>query len=193
MGMSEARNSGRNASGASRGIMRGFLLLGLLSLGVIAGSVQRAEAATTEGTLITNVATSTYGSVQFTEYTVSYSVTAYVLVARPTIQIRKWAAPTVACSGQTVEFCIQVVNESLFTSAFNVILTDRINFPNSGYAYVGLSLTSWFSDPVTTVFPGKRDGVFPNVYSPGEPADNLGADGHPWELKWGLNMLGPTA
>jgi len=115
-----------------------------------------------------------------------------VLVARPTIQLRKWAAPTVACSGQTVEFCIQAVNESLFTSAFNIVLTDRINMPfGSGYAYVGLSLTSWFSDPVTTVSPGMRSGLFPFIYTAGEPPDNQGGDSTPWELIWGLNMLGP--
>ena len=60
-GNSEARNSGCHASGTSSGIMHSLkgALVVVMALGAMLVSVQRAAAATAEGSLLTNMATAT--------------------------------------------------------------------------------------------------------------------------------------
>ncbi|MEK7766131.1 MAG: hypothetical protein AAB368_07820 [bacterium] len=123
----------------------------LLIVLVAAGLAREASAATADGTLITNVATATYagtvapGSTAFLGggWSVSYGVTAWVLVSSPNIQLQKTSSPTVACSGGTVTYCIYAVNTSLTTSAFNVVLWDQMNLPTQNdFSYLG-NQTSW--------------------------------------------------
>ena len=101
---------------------------GILALG--AGS---ARAATTDGSIITNVASATFQGVNSPlAWMVSYGVTATVLVQNPRIMLFKTANPTMQAPGGDVTFRVCVQNMSAAVSAFNVTVTDAIP---AGFAF----------------------------------------------------------
>jgi hypothetical protein len=161
----------------------------------------RARAATAEGALLTNVATATFWSLQGTPLLPEWNGTAYVLVVAPSIQVSKTADPWIECPGATVTFCIYAVNESLYTSAFNVILNDRL--PDL-FAYVS-GQDRWAGNTSgATITPGYRGPGGFDVYcwpgvihascpdgapSSGEPND--GQIGPNYNVRWAISVIGP--
>jgi len=170
------------------------VLTGLMSAG-------RVMAATSEGALLTNVATATFWSLQGTAHVPEWNGTAYVLVVSPSVQVRKTAVPWIECPGATITFCIYAVNESAYTSAFNVILNDRL--PDL-FAYIA-GQDRWAGNTAgATIIPGYRGpGAF-DVYcwpgvihascpdaapSLGEPLD--GQIGPNYNVRWAIDVIGP--
>lgn len=181
----EVRASGRRASVVPSGIM--FLILA-----VTAGP---ARAGTSEGTLITNVAVATYAASDFTPYTVSFSSTATVLVANPSLSISKVANPTIECAGGTITFCIYVKNNSAYTSAFNVYVTDKI--PTNISYVAGQSWWAGSSAGATILFGYGHVGI-PDTFmwnSGGANPDsflNGFTSNDSYSLRWIISPLGPN-
>ncbi len=165
------------------------------------GAVGRAVAATSEGSLLTNMATASYLSVQLTDYETTYGTSAYVLVVVPSVQIRKVATPTAECPGATVTFCIWISNASDYTSAFNVIVDDWV--PDIFEYVVGQD--QWAGNTAgATMTPGYSIADFLIVYCwpgavsakcpDGGPSSGLplgGQVGSPLRVRWAINMIGP--
>lgn len=178
-------------------MMRGLVVAAAV---LVAG---RGMGATPEGTLLTNVASATFWSVQGTYYTPTFNVTATVLVVGPSVQIRKVGTPGMECPGATVTFCLWVMNASYYTSAFNVVLNDEL--PDL-LAYLR-GQTRWAGNtPGAVVTPGYRmpGGFTPYCWpgipagfcddeapanSSGEPKD--GQVGPGLRVRWQINLLGP--
>ncbi len=142
---------------------------------------------TADGTLITNVACATYGTAADTcNLSATYCVTLTVLVTNPNVQINKSASPTVDCSGATVTFCIWVANTSIWTSAFQVMVEDRI--PTS-IAYV-TGVVSWVTGTTgATLTQGYGNtGATPTYYWSGEPGAGQTAT---YAVRWIVSMIGP--
>ena len=145
-----------------------------------------AVAGTAEGTLITNVACATYGAVQPNcDFVVSYCVTASVLVANPLIAANKSSNPTIECSGGTITFCIYVRNNSAYTSAFNILVSDilpqNISYINGGQANwaggtagAAITIGSGSFIPFTTAW----------VEAPAAQTSN-------YYLRWNISIMGP--
>lgn len=162
-------------------------------LGVALLAVGAARGTTTSGTLITNMASSTYFQSQYFNtplYSVSYSPSAYVLVAGPDVQLQKVGTPTIACSGGTVTFCVWAANVSAYTSAFNVILEDK--FP-VGFSYIN-GQTLWPAASITKGYMTTA-GVCPpscvDTWGVEPPTGQTAIGGGLW-LKWVVNELGPS-
>lgn len=153
-------------------------------MGLIAGLVWGGAAMgmTTDGTMITNVASSTYGTTSGIGFNVTYSVTALTWVANPCLQLQKTGMPVSQASGNLVTYTIWVVNCSCTGSAFNLSITDRlpdnVGFGAGGSAWNGGSGGTWFpangSDNVT--------------WGAGLPGAGQVA---PYYLRFSLNLLGP--
>jgi len=161
---------------------------------VIAGCIclvmvgRRAWGMTTDGTLITNVASGSFQSAGGVPYWISYSVTATVLVSNPSVSLIKTATPTVQSSGGTVAFRLWVVNTSASSSAFNIIITDRL--PDN-MAYVGpLNPAGWpsASVPLPTWTPSNCS-VYAGPYNANMPGVGQAA---PYYLRFSLDFLGPN-
>lgn len=154
-----------------------------------------ARAATLDGTLITNVATATYGSVgSLTSpgtnppYEISYAATQTVLVATPNIQLQKTSQPSIECSGGTITFCIWAVNNSSLTSAFDVVLQDR--YPPL-VAYVP-GMTMWAGLTAGAIV-NTNWGNGPGQHFAGEPPAGMDASlAAGYYLRWGISVIGPN-
>ena len=177
----EAREPGRHASAASAGIMIMMLM------------ARVAGAATADGTLITNVACMTYGSVTVDcNFTASYCVTATVLVVNPNIQINKSASPSIECSGSTVTFCIWVANASAYTSAFNVHVIDIIPGSSGVMSYVQgqLNWVTGTAGGAVTLGYGSQppwNGFLYQQWGVECPAGQTG----PYGIRWVVSLIGP--
>ena len=165
----------------------------------------RAGAMTSEGTLITNVASASYWSADGAKFAPTYGSTANVLVMNPTVHLRKVSSPSMQCSGGTVTFCIYVVNVSAMSSAFNVTVEDIMpgdGTGTAGFAYVDVvastARTEWNPQGATVIY-GYRPTNFGanNVWVgtagdpelDGEPADGTAG---PYYIRWNINVLGPN-
>jgi len=171
-------------------VMRKWVLATIGCLSLVAGG-RSASAATTDGTLITNVACGTFLSASGMGFAISYCCTANVIVANPCVALQKRATPTVQSSGGVVTFELIAINCSCSSSAFNIMVTDRL--PDN-MAYFAGPVNAWNG---TTGAPG------PNPISTGyKSPDNLpsswtvtwpAAAGQvaPYFLRWQLEFLGP--
>jgi hypothetical protein len=164
----------------------------LLMGGVFMVLSSRAMATTADGTLITNVATGTYGSVGTlgffgADYAISYGATVTVLVATPSIALLKTSQPSIECSGGTITFCIWAVNTSTLTSAFNVYVQDRYP-PLVGYV---VGQQTWAAGTAgATIFTNWGNG--PGQRFPGEPPAGMDASlAAGYYLRWAISMIGP--
>lgn len=161
-----------------------------------------AQAMTSEGTLITNVATASYWSSDGAKFAPTYGVTATVLVMNPSVHLRKVASPSMQCSGGTVTFCIYVINVSAMSSSFNITIEDVLpgdGTGNAGFAYLYPGGRSEWNPQAATVTYGYRGTNFgannnwPGYVSDpeldGEPAN--GTSG-PYYIRWNISVLGPA-
>jgi hypothetical protein len=172
---------------------RRLLVVGLFVLGM--GASRARALATSDGTLITNVATATFGSMATlptvgwggVNFEVSYAATQTVLVATPTIALQKTSQPSIECSGGTITFCIWAVNLSTQTSAFNVYVQDRYP-PLVGYV---VGQQTWALGTVGgTIFTNWGNG--PAQRFPGEPPAGMdAASAAGYYLRWTINTIGP--
>jgi len=154
-----------------------------MAAGLLAAGVARGM--TTDGTMITNVATSTYSTTSGMGFTVSYSVTALAWVANPCLGLQKVGLPVMQSSGNTVTYTIWVVNCSCTSSAFNVTVTDRLP-DNVAYdawrgAWNGGSGGTWTAS------------YSPNNASPWTAGNPSAGQTSPFYLRFALNLLGPCA
>jgi hypothetical protein len=153
-----------------------------------------AHGMTADGALLTNLATGTYRSVDYSSYEVSYGATALVLVVSPSISIKKSSNVTAMCSGETVTFCIWAVNNSALGSAFNVHVWDSVI---SEGAYV-TGQTNWAGGSGGTITIGyyHKNGITTKNAWAMEPDAGTytvaPASTSPFFLKWKLDMLGPA-
>ncbi len=150
-------------------------LVAVLTAGAAAGM-------TTDGTMITNVASSTYGSTSGMGFTVTYCVTALTWVANPCLGLQKTGYPVSQASGNSVTYTIWVVNCSCTGSAFNVSITDRlpdnVGFGAAGAAWNGGSGGTWYP----------ASGADNVNWTVGTPSAGQTA---PYYLRFSLNLLGP--
>lgn len=138
------------------------LVAGLLAL--CAGGAS--AAATSDGALITNIASATFqGAGNPRGFVVTYNSTATVLVQNPRIMLSKIATPTMQAPGGDVTFRVCVQNMSADVSAFNVTVTDAIP---AGFAF-----------QLGGVF-GASPGVWPNTWV----ITNANGVAGPWLANW---------
>jgi len=168
--------------------MRKWVLatIGCLSLAAVGRPV---SAATTDGTLITNVACGTFQSASGMGFSISYCCTANVFVTNPCVALQKRATPTVQSSGGVVTFELVAINCSCNSSAFNIMVTDRL--PDNMAFYAG-PVNAWNG---TTGAPGPTP-----ISTPYKSPDNASWSANwpaaagqvaPYWLRWQLEFLGP--
>ena len=156
-----------------------------------------AQATTADGTLITNVACATFGTVATAGWPgsgqtleVSYCATQTVLVATPSIALQKTAAPSIECSGGTITFCIWAVNTSSLTSAFDVVLVDRL--PDNVAYLTGQNQWATGTAGGTITYGYGAGGALPTyTWGNTEPANGGVQSGSLYYLRWVVNMIGP--
>ena len=169
----------------------------LISLLVAAAGLlpRSGSAATSEGSLITNLACATYtlslGSGPMV--TISYCATSIIQVATPCLMLRKSGNTTLQAAGGTVTFCITFSNCSTWASAMNVVITDvkpdNTRFINTlpGCAVYepegSIVTTAWSSNGGAAWSPGGA-GYAGYPLPPVETWPNL-------ILKWTVDALGP--
>jgi len=167
--------------------MRKWVLSTIGCLSLVAGA-HVASAATTDGTLITNVACGTFQSASGMGFAISYCCTANVYVTNPCVALQKRATPTVQSSGGVVTFELVAINCSCSSSAFNIMITDRL--PDN---------MAFFSGPVNGWNGFYAAGPNPTS-TPYKSNDNLSWTANwpavagqvtPFWLRWQLDFLGP--
>lgn len=160
-------------------------LVGILLLGVLAAG--RASAMTTDGSLLTNLASGTYKITSGTGQLISYGASAMVIVMTPATVIGKVASPTMMTSGGTVTFCITFSNASAWASAMNVVITDvlpdNMKYVAGGEVYYGITGGSTVYPAWATSAAGPWTQTTPNTGQT-SPAGTL-------YLKWTVDVTGP--
>jgi len=141
--------------------------------------------ATTDGSLLTNVVSATFSSnpAGAVLFTVSYSATVTVMVRNPAILLTKLSTPTTQSAGGEITFRVWAANTSLYSSAFDVVVTDRL--PDN-MEYVGASFGSWTNG--TGTWSPEYSNLYAGPYTAGQPGNGQDA---PYYLRWTLNWLGP--
>jgi len=142
------------------------LVPALFVAGILALGAGRASAATSDGTIITNVIGATFqGAGNPMGFIVSYGATATVLVQNPRIMLFKTANPTIQAPGGDVTFRVCVQNMSADVSAFNITVTDVIP---AGFAFQLGGVA------------GSSPGVWPNTWV----VTNANGVAGPWNAGW---------
>ena len=164
--------------------VRGTVLAAWCVLGVMGGT--RAWGMASDGSLITNVVSATYGGSggMTIRYAVSYLATANVLVSCPVVSLMKVPSVTVQSAGNTVTFQIWVANASVQASAFNVVITDEI--PDN-MVFGGMLAPWWNATPgptgVTNAESANNVAWVNGTPPAGQPS--------PYYLRWTLDKLAP--
>ena len=164
------------------------LALTAIVAGILALGAGMSHATTTDGALITNIASASFqGAGNARGFLVTYVATATVLVRNPVIMLSKVATPTMQAPGGDVTFRACVRNMSLEVSAFNVTVTDAIP---AGFEF---QLGGAF---------GASPGVWPNTWAITNANGVAGpwAAGWPavgqeaaWFMRWTIPVLGMNA
>ena len=153
-----------------------------------------AQGMTADGALLTNLATGTYRSIDYTGYAVSYGATALVMVVSPSISVKKTSNVTAMCAGETVTFCIWAVNNSALGSAFNVHVWDSV-IPEGAYQVGQTTWPGGSGGTITTGYSHKNGITTKNSWA-GEPDAGTytvaPAANNPFFLKWKVSLLGPS-
>jgi len=162
---------------ASAGLAAVFSVI----LTILAGP---ARSLTSDGTVITNIATITLNTTAGAPLTVSYCATATALVLNPCAKILKSVSPTTQSAAGTLTYRVWIASCSDAVSSFNVTVTDRLPsnvlYADSYVVWNGLTAgASW------SVY-RSSDNV---SYSAGEP--NVG-QASPYYLRWIYSLMGPN-
>lgn len=164
------------------------LVPSVLAAGILALTAGGARCATSDGTIITNIASATFqGAGNPRGFVVTYSATATVLVQNPRIMLFKTASPTMQAPGGDVTFRVCVRNMSADVSAFNVTVTDQIpagfEFQAGGAfaANPGIWPNTWVVTNANGVA-GPWNAGWPTVGQ--EPA---------WFMRWTLPVVGQNS
>jgi uncharacterized repeat protein (TIGR01451 family) len=161
------------------------IIVAVAGLGLLLGSPVRA--ATADGTLITNVASASYRNTGGVYTPISYGATVTVIVATPSVMLRKVASPTLQASGGTVTFCISYSNSGGLASAFDVTITDAMP-DNMKFAVGAGNWDTGTSDGLGTVTgTWSTNGT---TWGAGLPPN---AQGGPVLLRWTIDVLSPKA
>ena len=145
----------------------------------------RAVAATSDGALITNIASATFQGVNNPRgFIVTYSATATVLVQNPRIMLFKTATPTMQAPGGDVTFRVCVQNMSADVSAFNITATDVLP-AGFDFRLGGAFAASPGVWPNTWVVTNSNGAAGP--WNAGWP--NVGQE-PVWFMRWTLPVLG---
>ena len=159
----------------------GRLVVGLVGL-LVAG---RTHATTSDGAIVTNVASATFNAVYAGAFAVSYASTATVLIANPCINLRKDVSPSVQAAGGTLTFRLWVVNCSPYASAFNVSIIDKIP-DNVGYNTDIVATGSW--SPSGLGVWSQYESTNGTAWAAGPPPVGQVT---PYYLRFILSLLGP--
>ena len=166
--------------------MRKWVLATIGCLSLVAGG-RSALAATTDGTLITNVACGTFQSASGIGFAISYCCTATVIVSNPCVSLQKSATPTLQSSGGYVTFQLIAKECGCTTSAFNIMVTDRLPDNMALMSVASTNVMNWGGGtaPIHSLF-SSTNNVNWNANWPG----TLGQL-PPFWLWWQLEYLGP--
>lgn len=181
-------------------IARTAIATALLGLATLPG---RAPAQTACGSLITNIATATMwdGAPTFTVYTLSYNVTATVLVlCPPVIALRKSSSvngdPLIQCSsGCVVTFQVCLENQQFGPndSVWSVTITDRLpqNMAIAGPATFNYNTTnpSLGADSAYHAFGATPPG---SGWTAGLPPTGQTSNPTTTFVRWVVSGIGPT-
>jgi len=151
---------------------------------LLAGSANAMTAAC--GVVLTNVASATY-SINFDRSAgvgANNNGTAMVVVANPVALLWKTASTTVQAPGGAVQFCISFDNQSDCTSAFNVVITDRVP-DNMRFMSVDLMNDPWDGQ----IFNTWSTALTGQPWTAGNPPAGQGPVGSVY-LRWSLPMQG---
>ena len=172
---------GQNLIGAPRGRKRGFLAA-LAITAMTALFPAGAPALTADGCVMTSVANVTFCSIAgvFVGFKVSYGATAPVLICNPLVAYTKTATPTMSIPTGTVTFSLCIINNSSTTSAFNMVVSDKL--PDN-MSYVQPSYGIWGGTATMT-----NAAVMAGPWSLGEPPDG---QANPMYLRWTVEMIPP--
>lgn len=153
-----------------------------------------AQALTADGALMTNSAWATFSGAAGLAvwYRTSYLASASVLVCNPVVAYRKTATPTMVAPTNTVTFTLCAINSSVTTSAFNLVLMDRLPdnmgyIPpwDGGWSTGGGTWLASYATGLTATF------CTPNC-QPGLGVNNtMAGAGGAYYLRWVVNVTGP--
>ncbi len=166
------------------------MVMAALALVLAALAIPRESwALTADGALMTNSAWATFSGSAGKDvwYRTSYLASASVLVCNPIVAFVKTATPSMAAPSNTVTFTMCAVNSSITTSAFNLVLTDRL--PDN-MAYI--PPVSYM--PAAGVFTATYATVLTGTWTAGEPgvgANNVPLAPAAYYLRWVANVTGP--
>jgi uncharacterized repeat protein (TIGR01451 family) len=153
-----------------------------------------ASALTTDGAMMTNSAWATFSGVAGVGvwYRTSYLASSSVVVCNPIVAYVKTATPTMVMPTGTVTFTLCMVNSSITTSAFNMVITDKLP-DNMGY--LGASWTAVLTPPGgawTATFATTMGGAWcvPNCQPPAGSVNTTVAPGA-YYLRWVITVTGP--
>jgi len=137
-----------------------------------------ARAMTADGALMTNTALATFSGLggQTLMYRTSYLASVNVLICNPVILYVKTATPSMAAPTATVTFTVCTINNSITTSAFNIIITDQIP-GNMGF----IAETEKWPLPVTSVWGPAVTGPWSAAVVPAGQTSSF--------LQWKFNQI----
>lgn len=147
-----------------------------------------------DGALLTNIVSATYhgmagypnsGQPYLPKYTMSYLVTANILVSCPIVAITKRANVSTQSVDGTVTFEICAINSSMQASAWNIVITDALM---DNMSYVGGSYASW-APPLPSQWTVSSASALAIPFGTTQPNANQVA---PYFLRWTINTLGPA-
>ena len=145
-----------------------------------------AHATTSDGALITNVASATFIAQIPGAFGVSYAATATVLVANPCINLLKTVTPSVQAAGGSLTFRLWVVNCSVWASAFNVSIIDKI--PDNVGFNTDMGATGSWSPSGLGVW-SQYESANGTTWAAGFPPVGQVT---PYYLRYILSLLGPS-
>lgn len=149
----------------------------------LAAMPRGAAALTVDGSIMTNTALATFSGMAGigTGYMVSYLATDRVLICNPVVAYKKTATPTLIFPTGTVVFSLCVVNNSITTSALNMVLSDKL--PDN-MTFVAQSL--WTAPAPIAAYSASMAGP----WTTGTP---VVGQGNPLYLRWTFGLIGPRS
>ena len=143
-----------------------------------------AHALTADGAVMTNTAYATFSGIAGLSvgYRTTYNATERVLICNPIIHYSKVATPTMVIPTGTVVFTLCIINNSATTSAFNMVVSDKL--PDN-MSYAAPSLGTWPAPAPTMSWAAAMAGPWTNGAEP--PNGQL----NPFFMRWTFPLIGP--